>query len=164
MSSGFRLSISWSRLLIQFSAALLLGVISGVLLLNLTEPPSLGPQTIPPSRPALSKFSSNEELKTFLNRSVLEYQRGGYGGGWQTYGAWAEAGRYGSQQTPEYSRTNVQVEEVDEADIVKCDGKYIYVVSGRSVIIVEAYPPENARVVGEIVLNGTVLGLSLIHI
>ena len=160
MSSGFRFSISWSRLLIQFSAALLLGVISGVLLLNLTEPPSLGPKTIPPSRPALSKFSSNEELKTFLNRSLLEYQkRGRYGGGWQTYGAWAEAGRYVSQQTPEYSRTNVQVEGVDEADIVKCDGKYIYVVSGRSVIIVEAYPPENARVVGEIALNGTVLGV-----
>jgi inhibitor of cysteine peptidase len=47
----------------------------------------------------------------------------------------------------DYSSTNVQVEGVDEADMVKTDGSYIYVVRDRTVIIIEAYPAEDARVV-----------------
>ena len=37
-----------------------------------------------------------------------------------------------------YSRTNVQVENVDEADIVKTDGKYIYYVNSNKVLIIDA--------------------------
>ncbi len=43
----------------------------------------------------------------------------------------------------EYSETNIQVEGVDEADIVKTDGKYIYKVNQATVSIVEAYPAAN---------------------
>ncbi|KYH33329.1 beta-propeller domain-containing protein [Neomoorella mulderi] len=39
-----------------------------------------------------------------------------------------------------YSRTNVQVAGVDEADIVKTDGQYIYQVNGRRVVVARAYP------------------------
>lgn len=46
-----------------------------------------------------------------------------------------------------YSKTNVQVENVDEADIVKTDGKYIYYVSNQKVYIVKA---EELKVVSEI--------------
>ena len=49
--------------------------------------------------------------------------------------------------TPEQSTTNNQVAGVDEADIVKNDGKYIYTISGHSLFIVAAYPAEQARVV-----------------
>ena len=38
----------------------------------------------------------------------------------------------------DYSKTNIQVENVDEADIVKTDGEYIYYVAGEKVYIVEA--------------------------
>lgn len=38
----------------------------------------------------------------------------------------------------DYSQTNVQVEGVDEADIVKTDGTHLYVVRGQSVMIVRA--------------------------
>lgn len=41
----------------------------------------------------------------------------------------------------DYSSTNVQVAGVDEADIVKNDGKYIYVLKDNTVRIVQAYPP-----------------------
>jgi uncharacterized secreted protein with C-terminal beta-propeller domain len=157
--NGFRFPTDGSKLLAQFSVALLLGVTSGVILLNLVGLPSLSPSDIPLSRPALSKFSSYEELKTFLNRSLLDYPKGKYYRGWQTYGRWAEINRGNLQSSPDYSRTNVQVEGVDEADIVKCDGKYLYIVSGRSVFIVKAYPPEAAEVLAEINLNGTVRGL-----
>ncbi|NPV73961.1 MAG: hypothetical protein HPY89_09315 [Pelotomaculum sp.] len=51
----------------------------------------------------------------------------------------------------DYSRTNVQVEGVDEADIVKTDGSYIYAVSGDRIVIAKAYPAEEMKVVS--VLN-----------
>lgn len=50
----------------------------------------------------------------------------------------------------DFSTTNIQVEGVDEADIVKCDGEYLYVVSGNTVFIIDAYPPEDARALSDI--------------
>ncbi len=40
----------------------------------------------------------------------------------------------------DYSTTNVQVQGVDEADIVKTDGQFIYQVRNRQVSITRAYP------------------------
>jgi len=57
-----------------------------------------------------------------------------------------------------YSTTNVQVQGVDEADLVKTDGKYIYQVSGEKVIISQAYPAQSMKVVA--VLNPEDTGLS----
>jgi len=57
------------------------------------------------------------------------------------------------------SQTNIQVEGVDEADIVKCDGEYVYLASNERVLIVKVYPPEEAAVVAEIRLNGTIFGM-----
>ncbi len=48
---------------------------------------------------------------------------------------------------PAYSNTNVQVEGVDEADIVKTDGKYIYAFYKNKLVITLAYPADEARVV-----------------
>ncbi len=50
-----------------------------------------------------------------------------------------------------YSATNVQVQGVDEADVVKTDGKYIYQVNNNRVVITLAYPAE-AMQVAEILL------------
>ncbi|MBW2526820.1 MAG: beta-propeller domain-containing protein [Deltaproteobacteria bacterium] len=47
-------------------------------------------------------------------------------------------GDYGD--TPDHSETNVQVEGVDEADIVKTDGNYIYTLHGRNFAVVTAWP------------------------
>ncbi len=46
----------------------------------------------------------------------------------------------------DYSRTNIQVEGVDEADIVKTDGQYLYQVNRGRVIIAKARPPEQMEV------------------
>ncbi|MDB4978020.1 MAG: secreted protein [Candidatus Peribacteria bacterium] len=40
----------------------------------------------------------------------------------------------------DYSKTNVQVDGVDEADIVKTDGTYLYIVRNGKVVIVQADP------------------------
>lgn len=50
-----------------------------------------------------------------------------------------------SKAATDYSSTNVQVAGVDEADIIKNDGEYIYMVSGRAVRIIRAYPPDEMK-------------------
>ena len=47
----------------------------------------------------------------------------------------------------DYSETNVQVAGVDEADLVKTDGEYIYQVNKDRVIILKAYPATEMEVV-----------------
>ena len=50
----------------------------------------------------------------------------------------------------EFSTTNIQVTGVDEADIIKNDGQYIYMVKGDTVRILEAYPPFNMQEVSNL--------------
>ncbi|MFC1648845.1 beta-propeller domain-containing protein [Nanoarchaeota archaeon] len=49
----------------------------------------------------------------------------------------------------DYSETNIQVAGVDEADIIKTDGEYIYTVSSNNLFIIKAYPGEDAEIVSE---------------
>lgn len=64
------------------------------------------------------------------------------------------AGGAKSESTgPTYTTTNNQVAGVDEADIVKTDGKYIYAFYKNNIKIIEAYPAENAQVVTTIPLG-----------
>lgn len=48
------------------------------------------------------------------------------------------------------SETNTQVENVDEADIVKVDDRYIYYVSERKIVIIDAQSPDNSEKIAEI--------------
>lgn len=48
------------------------------------------------------------------------------------------------------SETNTQVKNVDEADIVKVDDKYIYYVSENKVVIIDAQTPETSEKIAEI--------------
>ena len=54
----------------------------------------------------------------------------------------------------DYSQTNVQVAGVDEADIVKTDGKYIYLVKGSQVIVAEAYPAGEMKIISRMDYTG----------
>ena len=55
----------------------------------------------------------------------------------------------------DYSRTNVQVEGIDEADIVKTDGEYVYAVSEKNLFIVDAYPAAGAKILATIKLDSS---------
>lgn len=46
----------------------------------------------------------------------------------------------------DYSTTNIQVENVDEADITKTDGNYVYSISENNVLITNVQDPENMKV------------------
>lgn len=50
-----------------------------------------------------------------------------------------------SAVSTDYSTTNLQVQGVDESDIVKNDGKYIYGVKGNTVRVVQAYPVDSMK-------------------
>ena len=55
-----------------------------------------------------------------------------------------------SSNTKDYSTTNIQVENVDEADIVKTDGDYIYSISEDNVIITDVKDPKQPKVVATV--------------
>jgi len=95
-----------------------------------------------PSNSYLSTFSSYEELSSYL-RSTSD-SRLYYGNGSEFALNEGSAATDARSQTS-YSKTNVQVQGVDEDDTMKTDGRYLYISSGDRVSIVEAYPPENLR-------------------
>jgi len=55
----------------------------------------------------------------------------------------------------DYSQTNVQVAGVDEADFVKNDDKYIYIIADGELVIVDAFPAESAKKISETDIDGT---------
>mgnify|MGYP003880357327 CR=1 FL=1 len=105
-----------------------------------------------PSHVGLKRFSSYEELKAFVLSSRLKARYCPDAKAALGMRAEVRAEAYGPTppQALRYSKTNVQVEGVDEADVVKTDGEFIYTISNRSVAIVKAYPPEEACLVSRI--------------
>ncbi len=111
----------------------------------------------------IGRFSSYQELEKFVSQNSVSEgfafgMRKELGGAevMQTFQEESQTAKSGSasEGASEFSKTNIQVEGVDEADIVKTDGKYIYVISGNSVVILDAYPAEKAKIVSEINLTG----------
>ncbi len=67
----------------------------------------------------------------------------------------------GSGEADVYSSTNIQVGGVDEADFLKNDGKYIYLIRGGRLVIIDAYPPSGAGILSETPISGTPSALFL---
>ncbi|MBT3363273.1 MAG: hypothetical protein HN929_06670 [Chloroflexi bacterium] len=127
----------------------------------------------------MQQFSSQTELE-----QTLEQMRSNKSGGWNSYdsggirtfgnpfvngavmestdstmgpqGAEGTAGAAGDDGSVPgtYSQTNNQVVDVDEADIVKTDGSYIYYSAGQTIYILRAYPADQAEIVSKIELDG----------
>jgi len=143
------------QLILKGSATIMITITIGMLLFGLAWLPAI---IEPSGHPVLLKFHSYLELRDFLNNTTPSgpyYYYVNVRGGLPVLFAAAES----KDVSVDYSRTNIQVEGVDEADIIKSDGEYIYFALNDRVLIVKAYPPEEAYVVSEIKLNGTVAGL-----
>jgi len=115
-----------------------------------------------PAEDGLKKFSSAAELKAFLKENQAtapSYYRGGM------MLAVAEAAPMGAKDAAggaaDYSQTNVQVAGVDEADFVKNDGKYIYTLADNVLVIVDAFPADDAEVLSKTVMDGSPTSLFL---
>jgi len=111
-------------------------------------------QYIPPVVLGLETFSSYEELENFLKTNIEKAKNFGeqYS---STFSRGGEVMSLDAEAAPAHSTTNIQVAGVDEADIVKTDGEYLYVVSSNNVYILKAYPPKQAKVLSKITLNET---------
>ncbi|MBI3034120.1 beta-propeller domain-containing protein [Candidatus Woesearchaeota archaeon] len=130
----------------------------GVLVATLNQ----GPGTT--EGPELKKFSSEAELMEYVQKNQ---EQPSYYGLYSDRRMLTKMNSISSTSAPSstslesaggsssFSTTNIQVQGVDEADIVKNDGKYIYTISGNRLVIAEAYPAEQARIVSETELNGT---------
>src|SRR3989344_6141199 len=137
--------------------AAILVLIAGFYLYPKEEP------SIVSSDSKIKQFASQEELTNFLKQSReltrhVSYDTEFFGGinrvfktgTSQIMTASSAESASGGGTADDYSTTNIQVEGVDEADIVKNDEKYIYIVSGNKVKIIDAYPAENMKVLSEI--------------
>ena len=132
---------------------------------------------------SMKKFASYTDLKTFLEehsggslpdglfgigRSAIMEELadgGGLGGGLDLGAPISDSTGLGVSRNiadySDYSTTNIQVAGVDESDVVKNDGKYLYVASGNKVDVIDGYPPEQARTLASIELPSIVEGLYL---
>ncbi|NWF87296.1 beta-propeller domain-containing protein [Candidatus Bathyarchaeota archaeon] len=145
------------------AAAVLLALVLGSMFYSV----SIIPQQIQsPPQPSLFKtFSSAEEIKSYLTANSRTYAPflfvGPADANFGQVRTMMESSQNsfatapGLTQEPTYSTTNIQVSGVDEADIVKTDGKYLYVMSGTNVFILKAYPSEEAEIVSKIAFNDT---------
>jgi uncharacterized secreted protein with C-terminal beta-propeller domain len=127
----------------------------------------------------IKKFKSAEELKSFLEVNSSSNSRSGYGGGMMiktlatpemmrtdsatvSNGSAPSLGAPGAVSTPspsdqagasvnsDYSTTNIQVAGVDEADIIKTDGEYIYAVSNKNLFIIKASDEGKSEIISKI--------------
>nr|MCU0680341.1 beta-propeller domain-containing protein [Planctomycetota bacterium] len=120
----------------------------------------------------IKQFASYEDLKNFMSANASNSYDGMVGGivrsGLKTLDAVAPssavmekgtasgseiapiANQADSQKTTDYSKTNVQVEGVDEADIIKTDGAYVYAVTQKDLFIIKAFPASQAETVAKI--------------
>ncbi len=71
------------------------------------------------------------------------------------------AGADGGGEAPSFSETNNQEVGVDEADIVKTDGNYMYVLRGSELILVDAWPAETASIVSRTEIEGYAIDMFL---
>ncbi len=125
---------------------------------------------------AIRKFKDRAEMKEFMENNAVSsaYDYSNFLGGINAFqkrtdasmeavpnGGWSvsPAPTDGMGGGGDYSTTNIQVAGVDEGDIVKNDGKYIYAVSGSEVVIVDAYPAIDAKEISRIKLDSNPTGI-----
>ncbi len=109
-------------------------------------------ETLAPN-PKILRFKSGEELvKAF--EEARESERGKFG--FMEKGVSVTVVAESVQEAVEapitgdsgrdYSETNIQVKGVDEADIIKTDGDYIYTLAQGKLVIAKAYPADEAKI------------------
>jgi uncharacterized secreted protein with C-terminal beta-propeller domain len=141
-----------ARKTVVMVAGVLIGLVAVLAILSMQ-----GQLSEEPYDNQLKKFNSLDEIKSFVSESDRDFY-GSFGDNVRSF-AQAEssvANDASAAKAEEYSTTNIQVEGVDEPDIVKNDGKYIYVVTRGNVAIVEAFPAEGMEVLSEINLSDEV--------
>lgn len=145
-------------------AAVLSAIVLVALIYTYGTTPAVFPPTETPYVASMKTFSSYEELRDFLVANSS---------GSLVYPFWARSAalyatpvpaplqKSGEAAASDYSTTNIQVAGVDEADIVKNDGKYVYVVAttydgisgAQSAVYIVKADPQDPKVIAKITLE-----------
>ncbi len=103
----------------------------------------------------LLPFASCDAMRTHLADSfVHEMTRYDAFGGIEDV-AMPEGSSVGSEAPSDYSTTNIQEAGVDEPDMVKTDGEFIYLTKSDRLRIVSSWPVEDSQEVGSVELSGS---------
>ncbi len=112
----------------------------------------------------LNTFQSYDELLAFLKKRFEAGAEQGRNYGYPSImfsktGAEnaLDGSALGGEVPPSYSTTNVQVAGVDEPDIVKTDGTYLYVVANNTIFILKAYPVMQATILAQIKISNVTI-------
>jgi len=142
---------------------ILIGVLSGIVVLAL-----FAVYYSANSSNDLKRVSSYSELVSYLDESNKQSSSLNFNSknsisldsfSQDAAGVSASEGSADPQKTISYSSTNVQVSGVDEPDIVKNDGKYIYKISSNKVYIINAYPADSMKIISELSFDNYVTGI-----
>lgn len=116
--------------------------------------------------PSLERIADCGGLKSYVADVSVQMLLNNYYNSWYRWGV-PEAGvdndasDGGDGGPTDYTTTNVQEEGVDELDIVKTDGQFIYTVQDRALYIVKSWPIAETSLVSELELDGWGQGLFL---
>lgn len=116
--------------------------------------------------PGLHRFSDCGELRAYaadvMTETLLDNQ---YGMGmWRDDLGAPDAGAAEGESADgpsDFTTTNVQEEGVDEIDIIKTDGHYLYVAQDRGLHIVKSWPVAESELLSSVEVSGWVRGIFL---
>ena len=160
------------------AAAILVAIVFSSLIFTLGTNPNITPFIEPPTALAIQTFTDETQLREYISTnakgSITTYrgspldtmffaERGFEPIPPQAAGSFAIETADSSSQSNSYSTTNIQVAGVDEADIIKNDGQYIYISSNdytknQNYVYILKADPQDPRIISKITLeNNTYL-------
>jgi len=192
METGSKVGSGNRATVVFFVTILVVSVVFAVYAVLPAHKAQLGGSAASATAQGLSSFQSYSQLQAFVAanaKSAQEYDRyggagfiggpvmfaGGVNGGLVAGIAGIAPGAEaavaaGSQSSPAFTGTNVQVLGVDEPDMVKTDGTHLFVAtngtgsssSSGSVTIMDAYPPNSAAVLSTVSFpSAQILGIEV---
>jgi uncharacterized secreted protein with C-terminal beta-propeller domain len=126
----------------------------------LGEPGDDAPTTV------ISRFSSSEDLENFLIKDAVARYGDVFGQPTWGYGYWADAiylssASRANEVAADFSGTNVQVAGVDEGDLIKTDGRYLYVARQDEFSVIDVRAAEAPEIVARQAIAGEIQALYL---
>ena len=97
----------------------------------------------------------DENLQAAQNGGGCMYPGDAMASGGGSGGVSPNTSQRSDESAGDYTTTNTQVAGVDEADFVKNDGAYIYIIADDRFQIVDAWPPETAHLIASRGIEGT---------
>ncbi len=120
------------------------------------------------NKPHMESFKSQNDVATFFSNVTSSFETNSSNNDWGEFlfgfnkmfisiaklepdflfgGVVAFSKKSADGMNSEYSSTNTQVDNVDEADVVKTDGEYMYYLNETNLFIVDSYPAEQMEVI-----------------